>query len=77
MRLKAFTAPTIQNIVNAQSRAGGIDGQSVWKPRSAQNHAKKAIASWPRSLSFGGRFHLSSARPRRKTAVESATKRRE
>ena len=61
MRLNAFMAPTTQNTVMAQSSQAGSAGQRREKPRSAHHHVRDATTICPRSLTFGGRLHLSSA----------------
>ena len=76
MRLNAFTAPTIQNTVRMQSTGAGRAGHNVLKPSPPQHQVAKATASCPRSLSFGGSPHLSSAGPIRNMMPESADMRR-
>ena len=65
MRLKALTAPTIQNVVSAQSSHTGIFAKNgtVWSPAPHQKNAPKATAIWPSNLTNGGKPNLSSASP--------------
>ena len=72
MRLKALTAPTIQNVVRMQSSHTGMSAKNgtVWNPAPHQKNAPCATATWPSSLTSGGRPNLSSASPTKTSAAE-------
>ena len=74
MRLNALIAPTIQNTVQKQSRAGRMPLRSgiVWKPMLHQKNAPSATATCPASFTRGGRPNLSSSRPTPTSAPQSA-----
>ena len=72
IRLKALTAPVIQKTVSTQSSHRGSSGQRSRNPRSAQNQARKAMTSCPKSFSFGDRENLSSASPSKEMATDKA-----
>ena len=74
MRLKALTAPTIQNVVRTQSSHTGMPAKNgtVWKPAWHQKNAPSATATCPASFTRGGSPNLSSASPTTTSAAESA-----
>ena len=71
IRLNAFTAPTIQNTVTAQSSQPGIDGNVPANPTPAQKCAATATATCPSSFTFGGSESMSSTNPSTTSAAES------